>query len=64
MARRGRYQSQEHPSERRYGSMGSIARELRWRRGSSRPGDLIRAFNLKYPNRPYSEKEGPNYEND
>jgi len=64
MARRGRYQSPGHQGERRYGSMGSIAREMQWRRGSRRPGDLIRAFNLKYPNRSYSEQEGPNYENE
>jgi hypothetical protein len=45
-------------------SLREVARHEVVRTGRKRPGSLLRAFELKYPNRPYSEKNGPNYEND
>jgi len=61
---RGRYQTPGHSSEKRSGSLGSMAREEQWRTGRKTPGSLLRAFNLKYPNRNLSERTGPNYEED
>ena len=61
---RGRFQTPKHSSQRRSGSLGSIAREEQWRTGRKEPGGLLRAFELKYPNRKYSSKLGPKLEND
>jgi hypothetical protein len=64
MARRGRYQSEQHPSERRQSRLGSIAREEEWRTGRKTPGAMERAFNRLYPNRGYSTKTGPQNEDE
>jgi hypothetical protein len=45
-------------------SIRKVARHEYIRTGRKRPGSLLRAFNLKYPNRPYSERIGPNFEED
>ena len=59
MARRG---SGSNRKETR--SLREVARHEIVRTGRKSPGSLLRAFNLKYPNRPLSEREGPNYEED
>lgn len=64
MARRGRYQSEGHPSEKRQSRLGSIAREEEWSTGRKEPGALLRAFSKLYPNRGYSTKTGPQREDD
>jgi len=46
------------------GSIGSVARHEFVRTGRKEPGALLRAFELKYPNRSYSTKVGPKIEND
>lgn len=60
----GRRPRAQYEKRSQWGRTRSVAEEIQWRRGSRRPGDLIRAFNLKYPNRGYSTKSGPNYEYD
>jgi len=45
-------------------SIREVARHEVVRTGRKTPGSLLRAFNLKYPNRSESERSGPNYEND
>jgi len=45
-------------------SLRKVARHEYIRTGRKTPGALLRAFNLKYPNRSLSEKIGPNFEED
>ena len=46
---------------RRRPRIGEVARHETVRTGTVRPGSLLRAFELKYPNRNLSERKGPKY---
>ena len=45
-------------------SIREVAKHEYIRTGRKTPGSLLRAFELKYPNRKYSSKLGPKLEND
>ena len=63
MSRR-RFSSSSPGRRGKSGSIGSVARHEFVRTGRKEPGSLLRAFELKYPNRNYSTKLGPKMESE